>query len=68
MPPDSELLDFVTVSKSEGQIIDALRKAKDRADHTPKVGLAVSGGGIRSATFALGVLQALHQVKLLNAV
>jgi hypothetical protein len=29
------------------------------------VGLAFSGGGIRSATFCLGVLQALHELKLL---
>jgi hypothetical protein len=31
------------------------------------VGLAFSGGGIRSATFNLGVLQALSQAKLLRA-
>ncbi len=29
-------------------------------------GLALSGGGIRSATFALGVLQGLHRVGMLN--
>ena len=29
------------------------------------VGLALSGGGIRSATFALGALQALHKLGLL---
>ena len=29
------------------------------------VGLALSGGGIRSATFALGGLQALHRLELL---
>ncbi len=29
-------------------------------------GLAISGGGIRSATFALGVLQALARFKLLR--
>ncbi|HMY98412.1 MAG TPA: patatin-like phospholipase family protein [Burkholderiaceae bacterium] len=33
----------------------------------PKVGLALSGGGIRSASFCLGVLQALaHDGKLKN--
>jgi Patatin-like phospholipase len=31
------------------------------------IGLAFSGGGIRSATFNLGVLQALSQAKLLHA-
>lgn len=36
--------------------------------HAPEnlVGLAFSGGGIRSATFCLGVLQALHELKLLR--
>lgn len=35
-------------------------EAADRADTSaPKIGLALSGGGIRSATFSLGVLQAL---------
>ena len=68
MTPDPELFDFATVRKSEGQIVDALRKAKNLGPDTPKVGLALSGGGIRSATFALGVLQALHQLGLLNSV
>src|SRR5262245_14232271 len=31
----------------------------------PLVGLAFSGGGIRSATFGLGVLQALHALGVL---
>ena len=30
------------------------------------VGLAFSGGGIRSATFCLGILQGLHELKLLH--
>ena len=36
--------------------------------HPPKdlVGLALSGGGIRSATFCLGVLQGLHDRRLLG--
>lgn len=32
---------------------------KEAAGKTPPIGLALSGGGIRSATFSLGVLQAL---------
>ena len=32
----------------------------------PKLGLAISGGGIRSATFALGVLQGLAKRKFLS--
>ncbi|MBC7983258.1 MAG: patatin-like phospholipase family protein [Candidatus Obscuribacterales bacterium] len=48
---------------------------KTHADKNPQrkgianlVGLALSGGGIRSATFNLGVLQVLAWTKLLNAV
>jgi hypothetical protein len=37
-----------------------------RAHRKQLVGLAFSGGGIRSATFNLGVLQALAQMKLLS--
>ena len=36
------------------------------ADHL--VGLAISGGGIRSATFALGVLEALKNIDLLSRI
>ncbi len=40
------------------------------ASHVPEnlVGLAFSGGGIRSATYHLGVLQALHDMKQLKKV
>lgn len=41
---------------------NALRKAHD----AQLVGLAFSGGGIRSATFCLGVLQALAHLRLLS--
>jgi len=33
---------------------------------TERVGLALSGGGIRSATFNLGVLQKLHELRVLD--
>ena len=35
-------------------------------EHDELVGLAISGGGIRSATFALGVLEGLKQLGLLK--
>jgi hypothetical protein len=38
---------------------DTPRLARDRAWSRDLIGLAISGGGIRSATFALGVLQGL---------
>jgi len=41
--------------------------AMERARQARLTGLALSGGGIRSATFNLGVLQALGELKLLRA-
>lgn len=37
----------------------AIRRRRARKEHEGLRGLAISGGGIRSASFALGVLQAL---------
>ncbi len=41
---------------------------KNSSDASPLVGLAISGGGIRSATFSLGILQMLARRKVLPAV
>ncbi|MDD2775960.1 MAG: patatin-like phospholipase family protein [Gallionella sp.] len=46
---------------------DALKAEKTEKPHN-LVGLAFSGGGIRSATFNLGVLQGLAEAKLLKRV
>src|SRR5579872_505976 len=43
-------------------------RAADVADQKPLVGLAFSGGGIRSATFNLGVLQQLAAANLLDKI
>ena len=43
---------------------DSLRCAEDSVRPCRKIGLALSGGGIRSATFALGVLQALAKCRI----
>ncbi len=54
--------------KLRGENIDDVEKGKsvfDKADRTRFTGLAFSGGGIRSATFNLGVLQALAKLRLL---
>jgi len=42
--------------------------AADRARHANLFGLALSGGGIRSATFNLGVIQALARNRLLGRI
>lgn len=55
--------------KSDGRAACA---AGDQYEYPPReaphVGLAISGGGIRSATFALGVLEGLKQLRLLKGI
>ncbi|HBI41448.1 MAG TPA: hypothetical protein DDY78_01150 [Planctomycetales bacterium] len=45
-----------------------LDEAREKALEQNLVGLSLSGGGIRSGTFALGVLQGLAQLRLLGMV
>ncbi|MYA59462.1 MAG: hypothetical protein F4X40_02735 [Chloroflexi bacterium] len=52
-------------TESEVDVVQAERK---RIQRDPKVGLALSGGGIRSASFSLGVLQALVRYGVLKDV
>ena len=52
------------VLKTTGSEPDA--KPQQAAHEARLVGLAFSGGGIRSATFNLGVIQALSELKLLH--
>ena len=56
------------LAQSEADLIKIRREEAGIPPHQPKVGLALSGGGIRSATFSLGVLQGLAQLKLLRNV
>ena len=51
--------DIHDVLPAERRHIDAWRKVCGRAADAPLTGMAISGGGIRSAAFALGVLQSL---------
>ena len=50
------------------QASDAAQDSYQRADDARLFGLALSGGGIRSATFNLGVIQALAKLGLLRYV
>ncbi len=66
-PPISEVLgqEFAQVTTSRN-----LRLGMDEHRPTPEknsIGLAFSGGGIRSATFNLGILQALAKQRLLRS-
>ena len=47
------------VANAEREYIEAWRRKTGRADGRELTGLALSGGGIRSGVFCLGVLQAL---------
>lgn len=59
-----EKFSFDTVKAAEASAIQAGRGAKDKPVNL--IGLAFSGGGIRSATFNLGVLQGLAESNLLS--
>jgi hypothetical protein len=54
------------VAAAEHTYIEAWRRETGRTDRPKLTGLALSGGGIRSAVFCLGVLQALANRNLLR--
>jgi hypothetical protein len=58
-PRQTSGAEFTEVRAAERKVIDQQRLNRGIVDAAPLVGLALSGGGIRSASFALGVLQAL---------
>lgn len=61
--------DFADVQRAELDWIRRRREAVGNIEpRAPLVGLALSGGGIRSATFNLGVLQALNRKGLLSRI
>ena len=60
---------FADVEKAEAEWIQARRvAAEDGSADAPLVGLALSGGGIRSAAFNMGVLQTLSHSGLLRRI
>ena len=69
---NTEMNEFSRVLRDE---IERLRPQANDPQQTPEacadraqlMGLALSGGGIRSATFCLGVIQALARLRLLRA-
>ncbi|NCB31865.1 MAG: hypothetical protein EOM66_10725 [Clostridia bacterium] len=56
------------LSDAERALIKQRRIKAKVGEELPPVGLAISGGGIRSATFGLGVLQALAKADILKHV
>jgi predicted acylesterase/phospholipase RssA len=63
--PD-EATNEATSSESRMEEREKERDAQSQALGIDLTGLALSGGGIRSATFALGVLQAIASLRLLR--
>ena len=59
------MANFSEVKLKENAEIRELRKLRKWPETSEGIGLALSGGGIRSATFNLGVLQGLATFKLL---
>lgn len=53
--------DFGEVDEAERELVARQRAARGIEPDEPSVGMAISGGGIRSATFSLGVLEALDE-------
>ncbi len=59
-------IDADALRRAELDLILGLQPGQTRTDDASAWGLALSGGGIRSATFSLGVLQALARDNLLR--
>jgi hypothetical protein len=78
MPVSDNTLDFQSVLRSEHKVINRRRARIGRAPIEQlgassdsvydTIGLALSGGGIRSAAVCLGVLQALYAFGVLNRI
>ena len=67
MPSSHDRWDWDTAFSSELDEIRRRRSGSGTVDD-PLVGLAISGGGIRSATFALGVLESLRRCGVLKKI
>ncbi|MFN0059596.1 MAG: patatin-like phospholipase family protein [Planctomycetota bacterium] len=55
-----------TLRSRESELVEGRRRVAGVATDEPTAALALSGGGIRSATFSLGVLQSLAKQRLLR--
>ncbi len=66
-PEESEKLEFKTIFTDEWQLIEQKRQKHHPEDQGgPSFGIALSGGGIRSATLNLGVLEVLNTCGVLE--
>src|SRR5262245_5783461 len=72
-PPSKRCTPFLyptELRNAENNLVEERRKKVfgNQAKSGERVGLALSGGGIRSATFCLGVLQILARTRMLRKV
>ncbi len=70
-PPRTDHLDAaypVPLRTCEANAVEERRKRNGIDPERPLVGVALSGGGIRSATFCLGLFQALARQKLVRKI
>jgi hypothetical protein len=66
-PPVAAPRSFPSELRAAEDAVIAARRARTGTDRdVPAVGIALSGGGIRSATFCLGLFQALARHKLIR--
>ena len=56
------------LAQRERDAVEKRRELLEQDRSSPVIGLALSGGGIRSATFSLGILQALSSKRLLRRI
>ena len=65
--PDAAGLDAPCLLAAEALFLRSWRGSPEADDDTgPRTGIALSGGGVRSAAFALGVMQVLAERRLLE--
>ena len=64
-PRTEKATPFSTVAAAESRYLVQRRKKAGVPERQPALGLALSGGGIRSATINLGILQALARRRVL---
>lgn len=69
VPDDRSIAGLVAAELPPDDAVRMGESGKNWLEHPPRdlFGLALSGGGIRSATFNLGLLQGLHDLQLLRA-
>ena len=69
MSKETKLEKFATVLSAEHRLISKQRETRNQdPDNEQHTGISISGGGIRSASLALGVLQAMYFEKVLPKV